>query len=670
MAFIFQQILFFISIILVLFVPGYFLLLAIYGKRKILASHHENLWNKLWREQICGAGFSDIEKFVITFGLSIIIIDFLMILAGKIGIPLNTLSILSLIIIFSIACYAIYKFYTLRRPTQDVEDKVKLASELEFSKNQVVLIILILFLTIFIKTIYLSDSIFPTSTDLGHHMYWSKLISETGELPTYQEADIIMVNENYQISQPQPIADFIIGEHLIFSAINLISGISFISYFPSLVLFLVNVTGILAMFILTLHLFKKYSYGKSIAIFSLFLLGPLYAISSAQAKFVSGGVIGNLLGNLFIPLALYFFFRALKEKSSVFLALALFMTAGLFYTHHLSAFIFIYIFAFSLLIFIIFNIKNTLSYLKGWLKIILSKPVIVFLIFAILFFIFIYTPTYITGSAIDTAVGEPSKATRAGLTFSQLKFTAGEARMALGIIGLAILLILRTRKTYTSAIVIGWTIAVLLMSLKPQWLYLDIPSNRIANYTAYPLSITGAFVFVWIISKIKNIPLKKYYLKPRLLIASGLALITFIATSGFYDNSQSLKSQGDYQDAVQTFHASSYLAENSETGDTLLKDHNYIVADAWIKLYFMQDYNYPLSRGFFKRYEDEIKKREMCTLWMISIPNTENGQQCFSGTGTNFIMVDPNFDGPQFEKGKNFWKIYSGDEIGIYYKKS
>ncbi|HDH07785.1 MAG TPA: DUF1616 domain-containing protein, partial [Candidatus Moranbacteria bacterium] len=408
MSFIFQQILFFISIALVLFVPGYFLILATWGKRKI---------------------FTDLEKFIISFGLSIVIIDFLMILAGKIGISLNIVTILLLILIFAATCFGIYK---KRFKKEIVEGEER---ELAFSKNQIILIILIILLTLFIKTIYLTNTIFPTSTDLGHHMYWSKQISQTGELPVYEKMEITENNGDYQISEPQPIADFIIGEHLIFSAINLISRIPFISYFPSLVLLLINILGVLATFILTLRLFKNCEQGKNISIFALLLLGPLYTISSSQAKFVSGGVVGNILGNLLIPLSLYFYFRALKEKSSAFLTLALFITAGIFYTHHLSALVFVYVFAFALLTFTIFNLKNIIKYTRNWLNIIWSKPVIIFLLFTFIFSLFVYTPSYIETGAVETAVGGPSKATRAGLTFTQLKFTAGEARMVLGIIG-------------------------------------------------------------------------------------------------------------------------------------------------------------------------------------------------------------------------------------------
>jgi len=666
--FIQDQILFYISIILVLFLPGYFLLMAVFGKKY----------------------FSGLEKFVISFGLSIASVNFLLILLGKAGFLITRNSVLIVIILFSAVCWVVSlritkslritryplgtaNFTKLRNVLVRKLKNCKLIENCKLKivnlDSRTILIILLLFLTIFIKTAYLKNSIFPTSTDLGHHMYWSKMISETGQLPIYEKSGIIEIAGHYQISDPQPIADFIIGEHLIFSAINLISGIDFISYFPSLILLLTNIMSILAMFILVLKLFENNKiFAQRAATLTLLFIGPLYAIASPQVKFVSGGVIGNILGNLFISLALYFYFRAFKEKESWFLATALFLTAVMFYTHHLSSFIFIFILAFAFVIFLIFNIRNISWHLKSWMKLIFSPPVISCVLLATCYLLLIYAPAYIQTNAVETAVGGPSKATRAGLTFSQLKFSAGEARMALGILGLALLLWNRRRKTYAYSIILGWLIALFAMSLKPQWLYLDIPSGRIANYISYPLAIASAFAFIYIFSYAQNSKNKKYYISPKLLFTTCSLLLVAFIINGFYDNSQSLNAGDNSTEALQTFHASSYLTNSISENDIVLKDHNYITADTWIKLYFMRDYSFPFSRSYFKRYEDLTKKREQCTLQMISGPDSSEGKECFMGTGVNFVMVNPRFDSAQFEKSDKFWRIYAGDEIDIYYR--
>lgn len=637
MAFIFQQILFFVSIILVLFVPGYFLILAVWGQKRI---------------------FHPIEKFVISFGLSIIICDFSMILMGKAGILFTRLSIILAIVIFSAVCYLIYRNKT--------KSLIEAETIFSFSKNQRIAIILILFLTIFIKTIYLTNSIFPTSTDLGRHTYWSKSISETGKLPIYQEQDIIKVGDKYEISQPEKIIDFIIGEHLIFSAINLVSGNDFVSSFPSLVLLLINIFVILAVFILALRLFGNLDIGKNASILALFLLGPLYAISSDQAKFVSGGVTGNLLGNLLIPLSFYFYYRAFREKNSVFMSFAVFFTAGLIYTHHLSAFVFAYSVLFALLIFFLFNFHQIGSYLKNWLKLIFRFPVILSVIFIILFLL-IYTPNYIGTKAADEALGSPEKTTRTGLTFLQLKYATGEPRIILGIAGLVLILFTLKRKTYEGTLLSGWALTLLIMSLKPQFLFLNINSDRISNYTTYPIVLLGGFFLASLLSYFPLNSAKKP-LNKNILLAFCLLILIFIFTNGYYDNSLLLKEATDAEKALQTFHASGYLKKQSNESDNILKDHNYINADSMIRLYFMRDLNFPFSRGYFKRYEDEFSPREMCTLWMISTPNTAEGKKCFADLSINFVMVNPKYDGAQFNQSKDFSNIYSGDNIGIYYR--
>lgn len=645
-----NQTLFYISIILVLFLPGYFLLLAVEARKKY---------------------FSALEKFTVSFGLSIIITDFLMIFMSSFEIYLGRFSIIAIIFLFCATCLIAKKLYDSRRPVVSVEKETENihTNLFSFSKHQTTLIILILFLTIFVKTAYLSNSIFPTSTDLGHHMYWSKITAQTGELPDYQERDIVKIGKNYSFSDPQKIADFIIGEHLIFAAINLISGIDFISYFPSLILLLVDIMGLLAIFILALRFFSSHKFGKNIAITSLLFIGPLFALSSPQAKFVSGGVIGNLIGNLLIPLSLYFFYRTLSEKNSTFFSLALFLTAGLFYTHHLSALIFILIFVFSALIYFAFNIKRAFSLIKEWLSIFFSPQAIVILLFILFVLFFVYTPTYLNKSAIATAVGTPEKSTRTGLTFAQLKFTAGEARMALGIAGALLLLAGKNRKSYQNAILLGWIGALFVMSLEPALLFINIPSNRIATYISFPLAILAAYSVFWLLNISQNKEKNAFYFSAKILCPALIIIFAFSFSSGFYDNSQSLNIDSNSKDAVQTFHAAKYLAGATDQTDTVLKDHNYITADSWLKLFFMRDYNFPLSRGYFKRYEDEFKTREMCTLWMISAPNLENGRKCYNDTGVDFVMINPQFDKSQFEKSPEFNQVYASDKINIYYRK-
>jgi len=677
MAFFSEIILFFLSLIFLLFLPGYFLVSAIFKK---------NL----------NCYFLPIETLVIAFASSLISFNFLIILLDKIGFNINRSLILISFSTFILTTYAIAKF-SKNKKIKDSEKK----SNLKFNKNQTILIILILFLTIFIKTVYLKDAIFPTATDLGHHMYWSKLISTTGQLPDYAKNEIVNLGDSYQM-QSEPIADFIIGEHLIFSGINILTKIDFISYFPALILFLINIFSILAIFILSLRLFEPLCKNKknllnstNLAILTLFIIGPLYAISSPQAKFVSGGVIGNLIGNLLIPLCLYFYFRAVKEKNSWMLCLGIFLSAGMFYTHHLSGFIFIFIFIFTIISFILIftskaffeknehRFKNTLHNYKKLFQtlnpIIFSPQVILSIIATVAFLFFIYTPNYITTNAQTTVVGAPSKSTRAGLTWEQFKYATGELRLIFGIFGLiaSIIIIFIKKKSskygaiLATSILLGWSTSILLMTTKPHWLHINIPSDRIANYANFPFLIAsslGILILFHFATKLKN----NNVLSFKSINYFFILIFLTLAFQGLYDNAQSLSDDAKNQKALQTFHASKFLSNQITTHKiseaNVLKDHNYISADSWIKLFFMQDYNYPISRGFFKRYEDITKPREMCTLWMISEPSSERSEDCFTGTQTKFIIVDTSVDGPQFQANNNFSKIYESTSLSIFSK--
>jgi hypothetical protein len=620
-----NQITFFITLAFVLFIPGYVMLLAIFGKSKIL---------------------STLEKFIISFGLSIVGVDFIFFAIAKLNIPITRLSSVISIALFIFICWIIYKF----RHFSTSNESTPLFS---FSKNQFILILLLLFLTLFIKTAFLTDTVFPTATDMGHHMYWAKWMVENHQLPTYDG-----------------MPDFIIGEHIIFATISTLSGASFLSAFPIVVLFLINMLSILTVFILTLRIFKE----KNIAILTLLFLGVLYAVASPQAKFVSGGVIGNLIGNFLLPLSFYFYYRAfsffetdakLTTDNKTFLALAIFSTFGLFYTHHLTSFIFLFIFTLLVLIFLVVNRNHLKSIFSALFKIILSPQVLATFFTGLLFFFFIFTPNYIKNSAVETAVGAPSKETRVGLTIDNLRSSVGEARIALGFLGLLILAIGFKKKNIGFAIVAAWAVMIFIMSTQPQMLFINLPSTRIGNYLSYPIAILSAYAFYEIFKARQN-DTKKIN---NLLKISFVIIATFFLVDGISDSATSFKVKTDLSPLAQTFDASNYLATVTTDTDEILKDHNYITADSWMKIFLMRGYKYPLSRGYFKRYDDPTKPREMCTLNMISTPASPEAQQCFIETQTNFIVVNPNYDSAQFIKLKNFDQVYSSVGINIYYKK-
>lgn len=630
-----------------MFLPGWFLLLAIFGKGE----------NKI----------SQLERFILSFGLGIVITDFIAFLYSKFNIPITALSSVLGIIIFCVICFGIYKLRKNPSPPSGEMSRSDREGDLfSFSKNQFILILLLLFLTIFIKTAFLNDTVAPTATDMGHHMYWVKQMAETHKLPNYEG-----------------MPDFIIGEHIIFGEIAMISGANFFSAFPVMILLLINILGILAVFILVLRIFNN----KTIAILTLLFLGVLFAVASPQAKFVSGGVIGNIMGNFLMPLAFYFYYRAfnfsrsstsafaeveLLHDAKYFLSLAIFTTFGLFYTHHLTAFIFLFVFAFLVVLFLAVNYKDIKNILVQVSKIVFSPAVIATIILCLIFFFFIFTPNYIKTSAVETAVGAPSKITREGLSLTNLKDSVGEARMALGIIGFIMLVLSFKRKNFGFAIIAAWAIMIFVMSSFPNLLFINLPSSRIGNYLSYPLAILATYGLynIFNFSSTQKFSNFSYRVMPqKFLGAAFLIILAFVFANGLSDSATAFKKSSDLTPMVQTFNASEYLKSKINADDIILKDHNYMASDSWIKLFFMQGYKYPQSRGYFKRYEDQTNPREMCTLNMISNPAGQEAQKCFSETGTDYIMVNPFYDSAQFKKLNNFDEVYNNGEVAVFYRK-
>lgn len=616
-----------------------------------------------------GAVLTPIETFVLSFVVGLSLLNFGMILLGQAGVRFTTLS-LSL---------ALLGFGVLLALSLFIRNRVSPASSESttphsWSKRGTVLFALLIILTVLLKTIYLSHAVLPTSTDLGHHMYWSALITKTGVLPEYAKRDIVTnASGTYSVTEPEPIADFIIGEHLPFAAISILSGIGFFTAFPIVFLLFINLLALLALVALSRALAESFAEStdshpfftpERIALATLLFFGPLYTLASPQAKFVSGGVVGNTLGNLFIPLVILAYLRAFREKRSDFLALGFFLTFALAYIHHLSTLITLFALGASVLVFIIWQWQKIATIVREWLTLFLQPKPLIIALLACLFFFLVAMPTYIETRAVGTALGTPTKTTRTGLSLYQVTFSSGEARVALGLAGLFLIAFLRDKYRYGSAFLVGWGGILLMMTLFPHLLFINIPSNRIGAYLSFPLGLLASFAFVFVLATLRG--------DRKRLVLPGFAVFLFSITSfffalgsGSYDNGQSLLAESKALSAVETFRASSYLASHAGPDDLILKDHNYIVGDAWMKLFFLRDYSYPLSRGFFKRYEDN-PNREQCTLLMISVPNTARGEKCYTETGTNIVVVNPKYDVTPFEKSDDFVRIYATDNIHIY----
>ncbi len=642
-----QLLLFYISLFLVFVLPGYFLLRVILG---------EKYFNLL-----------SLEKFLLTFVLSLASTDFLMILLNYFHIALTRQNLFLTLILWSISWFILWYFQNKK-----ITIKQKTTKNI-FSNRQTLNFILLFALAIFLRAIYIGDGIVPKSTDLGHHMYWANYIVTNHTLPVYDEK-------------------FIIGEHLPFAAISVLSKIFVVSSMPTITLFLFNIMTLLAVFLLIYSLAKnilplfnflaKKTFPYDIALWGLLTIGIFYPLTAPQAKFVSGGVIGNVIGNLLIVVVIYSFLKTIQSKSRQMATIFFITLFTIIYTHHLSTLILAYSlisillgFILLTLFFVRFNLKKFFVYFWQYLKLFINWQTALIIVVGIISLFILRTPSYLNPKAIDTAVGTPTKVTRVGISLPGIIDRIGAWRVLMaGIFSGFILLFLgkfiikkQSLKKIISlavslAILIAWAKIIFLMSWKPAWLKIDIPSGRIITYLTYPLAIMSAFGIGIFFSALKN-KVNKNFLAFLFVFFLGIGFISGLAQ----DIAENIRSSKDIsKEVMQTYLGSNYLAQNSQSSEQILKDHIHLSGDTWMKTFFMRGYKYPLSRTYSRRYEDKYNKHETCTRDMIAKPNSEIGKKCFQETGVKYIFLKPSYDDDLFLRSDNFQEIYRSDSVVIF----
>jgi hypothetical protein len=274
--------------------------------------------------------------------------------------------------------------------------------------------------------------------------------------------------------------------------------------------------------------------------------------------------------------------------------------------------------------------------------------------------------TRLANNAVTTAVGTPEKETRTGLTL--LELTSSSSPLLLGSAFFFLLLILCSKKLRALPALLltaSYGSVLLIMTMAPKLLFVNIPSNRIAHYLGFPLTLLGVLGLLFLGNTFYT-KKQSSFSSPILAFFLFLFALAFLIP-GFEDNSRTLpQKNAQARSVTETFEAALYLQNLVGPNDLVLKDHNFIEAsDTWMKLFFDRGYSYPLSRSFFKRYEDN-PLREQCTLAMIATPNTSFGKKCYQDLPVHYIVVNPLFDKAQFQKSKNFSLIYTSPTVAIF----
>ena len=551
------------------------------------------------------------------------------------------------------------------------------------------LIVLLFLVSVIVRTVFYLPDVVPQDTDLGHHMYWSQLFVQKEAFPNYDTPEVIE------------------GEHMIFAVLSKVTGITLLSALPLIILSFYNLVMILGLALSVLVL----SGNRKIALWSLFFSGIYFAIDPPQARYVKGGVIGNTFGNFFTVLVFLLVFMFVRywlgkyfklnqtKKDEVKSALAslfslmLVIIAGSFYTHHLSTLLMGISLIFSVAVWlgltffwIIRNIGGTFSALGQFLKNMLFAPKLLITLGVVLIFpLLIYMPHYLLSQAIDTVTQVPIKDTHQGLPLETLSNKTGWLRLifALGAIGFFVMfgissLVSKTKylkniklvkinleiDTVTISLaflILGWALPLFILSFYPSLMQIDLPSQRIVNYLVFPVIILAAGSATIIYDKLKNNISKRFFKAVAIILGFALLWEGTADFRGVYK-----MGENKFQEAVEIYSVSRYLAASTSDDARILKDHRTISGDSWIKFFFLRGYDYLVSRTYDYKYNAIDSKLDPCTREMIIVPGSSLSRMCYGQTGINYVIVKPAGDEYLFWKDEEFNAIYLNDDIAVF----
>lgn len=534
-----------------------------------------------------------------------------------------------------------------------------------FKKTRLPLAFLAIFAAMLvIKLVYLFPITVPSATDLGHHMYWVKKIVLEAQLPEYAEADIVTGPDGrYAISDPEPISDFIIGEHITLALLQMFSGIGFTSAYSLLALLFIHIATAVLFYALARRLFEWHPQKEGIALLSFALVALLYSFMPPQMKYIEGGVMGNNLSNLIIPGIFLFLILAVRTWKTPYLIFALFLAVGLAHTHHLSTFLFAIAFGALTLLLALFNrplLKDIV------IRLVCKRSTLIALAVGLLWLFVLVPPAYITNAAVGTVIGTPEAQEHQGFALSQFKFAIGEPRFVFGALGLILLFALpRMRKRDTALLLAAWTLPWSLIVLYPAALGISLPSGRVANYLIFPFALLAAFALSLILEKLKT----EQRLRGGVRIFGALLIVVFVLHDGFYNNNAYFESQREDSNArmLSLFQGARHLESILPDDAVAMHDHINMLGTSWIKTFFMRDYNFPFYRAHLFRYDRATDRQEKCTLYVISSPNTGEAQRCLDELGVKAVFVNESIDGEQFTQFDTFWQVYSDAYYSIYW---
>ena len=488
-----------ISIIIVLFLPGYFLYSMFLKKLNL----------------------DFFQRLIISPGLSLSFIPLLTYFFTLIGIKLNTILILIIFLIFA----AIILLKYILEPKKNNETffnfkKFKKSFE-KYELLSYLILFAILLISLLVRLIPIKDVLVGPGSDSYHHTLIVQLIIENGGIPHSYEPYAQLSSFTYHF-----------GFHSIVAFIYWVSGFDV----AKLVLYtgqILNAFAILPIFIFVDRLFKD----RKMALLSSFIVG---LISVFPAYLINWGRFTSLTGMLILPIAFLLVIESIKlEKRDIkILILSGLVLSGLFVTHYriiIAALCF-------LMVYILYELYSNKKDLKIQKEIIFRFAVIgiTAIILLLPWFIHLLNNSRILSEWVNTAnYYSLDRIGSAGSYYSNTLLLV----LSLGGAFVGIL----KRNKYI--IVISLWVSILIAFSNPYWIKLP-GSGRLDLVTVvtmlfFPVSVMGSYFIIYLSDKIK--PTKSRCLIVLFLIILVLIPFSAIKMAGLFEPESVFVKNGDIE---------------------------------------------------------------------------------------------------------------------------
>lgn len=413
----------------------------------------------------------------------------------------------------------------------------------------------------------------PYSTDLSHHIFYSRYIVEKGILPNY--------------SRPE----FVLMEHVLLSLAPVFTGVDILGVSPYIILSLVNISVSFVIYRIIFYSTKSFLS----SLIGLVISSAFFLYTPFNFTYVIGGVVGNVLGNFLIAtfiLSLVIFF---EKKCYRVLPLVVIDLVLIINSHTVSTVILFWITITSIIFYAIFNFPLILAIISE----LFSRKNIrwVFVSFIPLLIFIFYIPDYFTDKRATSLI-DPSLASKqtvknffTGIFGNRYLNIIPPSLYLVATAGLVIFFLSQKKDNFPKYLFLFWLIVPLVYTILPGVFLIHLPAHRTINYLFSPIVIAVS-LFTQSLAK-----------KEKTIIFFSLLILSLIVN---FDNSlYEIKNiENNKKIMEKSEEGFLFLANIIKPGENVLTEHiSPGFADQAIKNY-LEFSNRVFYRTFLFRYEN------------------------------------------------------------------